>query len=184
MKLKNWALAAALLFSVTSASAETKTLRVGVTSGPDLQIWEFLTKRAPEKGLKLELVEFSDYVVPNEALNSGDIDANAFQHLPYLEAQIEARGYKLKSIGYTFTSPMGFFSKKYKNWKDLPEGATIAIPNDPSNGGRALLVLAKNGDIERARYFLKEAGAGDIFITSSVEEDGCSELCRYLSQIQ
>lgn len=147
MSLKKWILASVLAFGVTSAHAETK-LRVGVTAGPDRQIWDFLETRAKDKGLNLEIVEFADYVTPNEALNAGDIDANAFQHLPYLEAQAKARGYKLTSVAFTFTSPMGFFSKKYKNWSDLPKGAKIAVPNDPTNGGRALLVLAKHGDIK------------------------------------
>lgn len=148
MTIKKYLLAALFTLSATFASAQDKTIRIGVTSGPDLQIWEFLEGKAKDKGLKLELVEFSDYITPNEATNAGDIDANAFQHLPYLESQVKSRGYKLVSIGYTFNSPMGFFSKKYKNWKDLPKGAKIAIPNDPSNGGRALLILEKNGDIK------------------------------------
>ncbi|MDR1827970.1 MAG: MetQ/NlpA family ABC transporter substrate-binding protein [Methylobacteriaceae bacterium] len=150
MSLKTFALAAALAvgFSASAHSADVKTVRLGVVAGPDQQVWEFLVPKAEAKGLKLDIVEFSDYQPVNEALNAGELDANAFQHQPYLDSQIAANGYKLVTVGFTYVAPIGFFSSKYKAWADLPQGATIAIPNDPTNGGRALLLLQSNGDIK------------------------------------
>jgi len=166
MSIRKWLFAGALALSAAGfsslASAEDKTIRLGVVSGPDAQIWEFVQKNAAEKGLKIELKEFADYVIPNEALSSGDIDANAFQHLPYLEAQIKSRGYKLVPVGLTYTAPIGFFSKKYKKWEDIPEGATIAIPNDPTNGGRSLLALQSNQVVKLADGVELTPGVLDI----------------------
>src|SRR5690606_13992407 len=93
----------------------------------------------------IELITFSDYTIPNEALARGDLDANAFQHKPYLDAQIAARGYRIVPIGYTLVAPIGFYSQTHERFEDLPEGAVIGIPNDPSNGGRALILFAKHG---------------------------------------
>lgn len=121
-------------------------IKVGVSAGPELALAEAAKKVAKEKyNLEVELVSFNDYVVPNEALNQGDIDANAFQHLPYLEEQSKQRGYKLAVVGKTFLYPIAGYSKKIKSLADLKPGSTIAIPNDPTNLGRSLLLLQKNG---------------------------------------
>jgi D-methionine transport system substrate-binding protein len=121
-------------------------LRVGVAAGPELALAEAAKKVAKEKyGLEVELVSFNDYVVPNEALNQGEIDVNAFQHLPYLQEQSKQRGYKLAVVGKTFLYPIAAYSKKIKSLTQLKPGSTIAIPNDPTNGGRSLLLLQKNG---------------------------------------
>ncbi len=126
-----------------------QVLTVGIMSGPQQDIMDVAKKVAEEKyHLNIKLVEFSDYNIPNEALNSGQIDANIFQHLPFLESQIENRGYKITPIAKTFVYPMGLYSKKYKHIHDIPYGAKIAIPNDPSNEGRALLLIAKAGLIK------------------------------------
>ncbi|SHH94433.1 MetQ/NlpA family ABC transporter substrate-binding protein [Pollutimonas bauzanensis] len=127
------------------ALAQDKTYKVGATGGPHAQILEFVKGLAAKDGLKIEIVEFSDYVQPNAALAAGDLDANSYQHLPYLEAQIKDRGYKLANVGYTITFPMGIYSKKVKTLAELPNGARVGIPNDPTNGGRALLVLQSQG---------------------------------------
>lgn len=120
-------------------------IRVGVSSGPEFALAEAAKIVAKNKyGLEVELVSFNDYVVPNEALNQGDIDVNAFQHLPYLEEQSRQRGYKLAVVGKTFLYPIAAYSKKIKNLADLKPGSTIAIPNDPTNLGRSLLLLQKN----------------------------------------
>lgn len=95
--------------------------------------------------LDVELIPFNDYVVPNEALTNGDIDANAFQHLPYLAEQSKQRGYHLVPVGNTFVYPIIAYSKKIKNISQLQEGNTVVIPNDPTNGGRSLLLLQKGG---------------------------------------
>jgi len=132
--------ALAALFSTGSALAETK--KVGVTPGPHAQIVEKVKEVAAKKGLDLDVVEFSDYVVPNQALNDGDIDINSFQHQPYLDNQVKDRGYDLVSVAKSVNFPMAGYSKKIKSLAELKDGASVAIPNDPSNGARALLMLA------------------------------------------
>ncbi|MBP7334909.1 MetQ/NlpA family ABC transporter substrate-binding protein [Niveispirillum sp.] len=137
------ALAAAVLAPVLPVQAEK--VRIGVTPGPHAQIMEVVKKEAAGQGLELDVLEFSDYVVPNAALDSGDLDANSFQHQPYLDNQITDRGFKLVAVGKTVTFPLGIFASKAKSLDALPKGAKIAIPNDPTNGGRALLLLAREG---------------------------------------
>jgi len=129
--------------------ATTKVLKVGVTSGPHEQVFEAVKKVAErDYGLKIEIVSFSDYVMPNAALDAGDLDANSFQHGPFLQAAIRARGYKLVGFGRTWVGPIALFSKRYKRLEDVPVGAQIALPNDPANGGRVLLLLEKGGLIK------------------------------------
>ncbi|MFP8965534.1 MetQ/NlpA family ABC transporter substrate-binding protein [Pokkaliibacter sp. CJK22405] len=124
-------------------------LKVGVMAGPEAQVMETAVERArKEFGLDVKLVEFSDYVAPNVALADGSIDANAFQHRPYLEAMVRDRGFKLVAVANTFVYPIGAYSKKLKSIAELSDGATIAIPNDPSNEGRVLILLDKQGLIK------------------------------------
>jgi D-methionine transport system substrate-binding protein len=145
--MKKFIIAAALAaFAAGSALAED--IKVGVTPGEHAQIMEKVAEVAKTKGLNIEIIEFSDYVVPNQALADGDIQANSFQHQPYLDNQVADRKFDLVSIGKTITTPMGVYSKKVKSLDELKEGATVAIPNDPTNGGRALLVLASKGLIK------------------------------------
>jgi|SRR3989339_113171 len=121
------------------------TLKVGIVAGIDQKIMMVAKKVAAKKDdLNIQLIVFDDYVLPNTALNNGEIDANIFQHVPYLNAQIKARGYQLVPIAKTFIYPMGFYSRKIKSISQLMGNAVIAIPNDPSNEGRALLLLQKN----------------------------------------
>jgi D-methionine transport system substrate-binding protein len=144
------ALAASLLaaspLATTGAAAEK--IKVAVTGGPPAQVMEVVKGLAAKKGLEIELVEFSDYVLPNAALDAGEVQANAFQHQPYLDNQVRDRKLKIVSVGQTYTVPLGIYSKKYKSWADIPTGASIAIPNDPTNGGRALLLLQAKGAIK------------------------------------
>jgi len=137
--------AATLAGVVTTAQADDKPLKVGVTAGPHAQIFEVVKKVAERDGLKLQIVEFTDYIQPNAALSSGDLDLNSYQHLPYLQAQIKDRGYKFVSIAQTVTFPLGIYSRKVKSLAALKEGARVGIPNDPTNGGRALLLLQAKG---------------------------------------
>lgn len=124
-------------------------VKVGVIVGAEQQVAEVAQKVAKDKyGLDVELVTFNDYVLPNEALSKGDIDVNAFQHQPYLDAQIKDRGYKLVTVGHTFVYPIAGYSKKIKSLDELQEGAQVAIPNDPTNLGRSLLLLQKVGLIK------------------------------------
>lgn len=138
------ALGAATLFASFGAQAD-EAIKVGVTGGPHEQVMEVVKQVAAKNGLTIRIVEFSDYVQPNAALASGDLDANSYQHLPYLDAQVKDRGYKLVRIADTVTFPMGIYSKKLRSLADLQPGAKIAVPNDPTNGGRALLLLQKQG---------------------------------------
>ncbi|EOJ9611793.1 MetQ/NlpA family lipoprotein [Serratia marcescens] len=124
-------------------------IKVGVIVGAEQQVAEVAQKVAKEKyGLDVELVTFNDYVLPNEALSKGDIDLNAFQHKPYLDQQIKDRGYKLVPVGSTFVYPIAGYSKKIKSLDELKEGSQIALPNDPTNLGRSLLLLQKVGLIK------------------------------------
>lgn len=139
-------IAAALALSAGLASAEE--IKVGVSPGEHGEIMEQVATVAASKGLTIKIVEFSDYVMPNAALSDGDLEANSFQHVPYLENQMKDRGYDLAVVGKTITTPMGVYSSKLKAVADLPQGGIVAIPNDPTNGGRALLVLAAQGVIK------------------------------------
>lgn len=130
------------------ALAQDKPLKIGVTAGPHAQIFEQVKKIAEQDGLKIQIVEFSDYVQPNAALAAGDLDANSYQHKPYLDQQVKDRGYKIVSVAYTVNFPIGIYSKKVKSLKDLKEGARIGIPNDPTNGGRVLLAFQDQGLIK------------------------------------
>ncbi|MBE9605468.1 MetQ/NlpA family ABC transporter substrate-binding protein [Acetobacteraceae bacterium H6797] len=125
-----------------------RPLRVGVTSGVHAQVLEKVRDAVAPKGLVLKITEFGDFIQPNAALQSGDIDINVYQHLPFLEAQKAQRGYDFVAVGKTVLTVMAVFSKKVKALKDLPNGARIAIPNDPTNGGRALLLFAQAGVIK------------------------------------
>ena len=136
-------IAAALALSAGMAAAED--IKIGVSPGEHAEILEQVAPIAAAKGLNLDIIEFSDYVVPNTALADGDLQANSFQHVPYLENQIKDRGYDLVVVAKTITTPMGVYSSKLKSLDELADGATVAIPNDPTNGGRALLVLAEQG---------------------------------------
>ena len=148
MSLKTILAAAAFALAVQPALAET--VRIGVTPGPHAEILEQVKPIAHAKGLDIEIVEFSDYVVPNAALDTGELDANSFQHEPYLVNEIEKRGYKLSKVASTVTFPIGIYSKKIKAIGELRDGAKVGIPNDPTNGGRVLLLLQSAGLITLA----------------------------------
>ncbi len=126
-----------------------KPLRLGVIAGAEEQVAEVAVKVAKAKyNLDVELVSFSDYVTPNVALNDGSLDINAFQHLPYLDKQIADRGYELVPVGNTFVYPIAAYSKVIKSLDELENGAKVAVPNDPTNLGRTLLLLEQQGLIE------------------------------------
>lgn len=132
-------------FAAATSVSAAEHIKLGVMAGEEEEIAEVAKEVAARNGLEIEIVVFSDYAIPNEALERGDLDANAFQHKPYLDAQIAARGYHIVPIGYTLVAPIGFYSQKHARFEDLPEGAVIGIPNDPSNGGRALILFAQHG---------------------------------------
>lgn len=153
MNMKNLKLLVLIVSSIflfnsckNSKNDDPNYIRIGITSGPEREVAEAAKKVAKEKyNLDVELVAFNDYVVPNEALNNGDIDANAFQHVPYLKEQSKQRGYKLAVVGNTFVYPIVAYSKKIKSINELKNGSTVVIPNDATNGSRSLLLLEKNG---------------------------------------
>lgn len=140
--------ALALTLSVPALAQQNQVVRIGASPGPHAEILEKVKPLAAKKGLDLRIVEFSDYVVPNQALDAGELEANSFQNQPYLDNQVKDRGYKLVSVGLTVNFPLGIYSSKYKSWGEVPDGATIAIQNDPTNGGRSLLLLQDKGVIK------------------------------------
>tara|TARA_B100001248_G_C27399874_1_gene469242 strand:+ start:21192 stop:22001 length:810 start_codon:yes stop_codon:yes gene_type:complete len=140
-------LSALCLFAACSkkTTAQANALSIGVTAGPHAQILEFVRDQAKAQGLTVHIVEFNDFILPNIALNEGDLDANCYQHQPFLDDQIRTRGYNLISLGKTILLPMAIYSDKYKTLEELPEKAQVGIPNDPTNGSRALLLLQEKG---------------------------------------
>lgn len=132
--------------SSTSSAEETKEIKVGATAGPySDMLSKAIIPQLEEKGYDVELVEFSDYIQPNKALDAGDIDANLFQHTIYLENFEKENNMDLEALKIVPTAPMGFFSNKFDSIDAIEDGATIALPNDPSNAARALLALQEQG---------------------------------------
>jgi len=134
----------ALLSTACTGKKTGTTVSVGATPVPHAELLNLIKDDLAAKGVTLKVVEFTDYVQPNVAVIAGDLDANFFQHIPYLESNEEWSA-KLVSAFGVHVEPFGLYSTKYKDINDLPNGATIAIPNDPSNGGRALLLLQAKG---------------------------------------
>ena len=137
---------ALLLTLVACNKPSPNTLTVGTISGPETELVEVAQKIALDRyGITVKIIQFNDYNLPNEALQDGSLDANVYQHLPYLMAASKAHGYDLEAIGKTFIYPTGIYSSKIKSLRKLPNNATIALPNDPSNELRALILLQKAG---------------------------------------
>ncbi len=136
------AAAVLLVPGLVSGAAAAETIKVGVMAGEGEEIMEVVSTIAARDGLDIDIITFTDYVQPNAALDAGEIDANAFQHQPYLDNQVKTRGYRIVPIGKTVVAPIGLYSTKVKSVAQLPDGAKVGIPNDPSNGGRGLLLLA------------------------------------------
>ena len=139
---------AATTSSSSSAKGDDKVIKVGVSPEPHKKILDAAVPVLEKEGYKVEITEFNDYVLPNTALSEGELDANYFQHTPYLNEQNESRHLNLVSAGAIHLEPMGLYSKKIKSLDEIKDGATIAVPNDPSNEARALRLLAANKLIE------------------------------------
>src|ERR1700736_1676508 len=149
MRNKFGVMAAGLMMIMVSLTAAAQDrIKVGVSGGDGELIWAKVREVAKRKGLDVDVVVFNDYLMPNAALDGGDLDANAFQHRPFLENQVKTRGYKIVAIADTIVEPIGLYSLKAKSVADLSHGALIGIPNDPSNGGRGLLLLQQQGLIK------------------------------------
>ena len=140
-------LVAASLFAGGGKDKATNVLTVGATPEPHAEMLKLVVDDLALQGITLRVMEFTDYVTPNEALESGQIDANFFQHLPYMDSFNAERGYHLVNAGGIHIEPMALYSKKLKSLSGLKD-ATIAIPNDPTNEGRALLLLQSAGLIK------------------------------------
>jgi D-methionine transport system substrate-binding protein len=139
----------ALAFSIFSPTlfAADAPLKIGTTAAFAIPL-EAAVEEADKQGLKVELVEFSDWIAPNVSLASGDIDVNYFQHIPFLENAKAAAGFELVPFAPGIINNVGLYSKNYKSFDELPEGASVAIANDPINSGRGLQLLAKAGLIQ------------------------------------
>ncbi len=191
MMFKNMIVGLLVVLSMSLPACSKKegpnTIKVGTISGPETQLMETAAKVALKRyGLHVKIIAFSDYNVPNQALSEGSIDANAFQHMPFLKAQIKARGYKIVPIGKTFLYPMGLYSKKIKRLSQLKPGSIVAIPNDPSNEARSLLLLQKAGLIRLRKGATINATPIDIASNPKhlkFVELGAPELPRALSDV-
>ncbi|AMS93668.1 MetQ/NlpA family ABC transporter substrate-binding protein [Bordetella pertussis] len=150
MRIRHLVAACAALFSIATAPAlaQDAELKVGVTVGPHAQIGEVVKSVAARDGLRVTLVEFSDFIQPNAELDAGELDLNIYQHRPFLDAQNKARGYRLAPVASAVVQQMGVYSRRHQTLDALPQGAKVAIPNDPTNGARALLVLQAASLIE------------------------------------
>ncbi len=156
MKLKKWIVAALAIVTTVGllagcgadasksvAPAEKNEITVGINPGYGDQIMDVVKQEAAKQGLKVNVKAFNDYITPNQALANGDIDLNVYQHQPFLDAFNAKNGTNIVSIGKTYLAPLALYSHKYKKVADIPDGSTIAIPNDPTNGSRALEILQK-----------------------------------------
>lgn len=134
--------------AASGANAEQASIKVGVTAGPHEEIINKVKEVAKTKGLDVQVIVFNDYVQPNQALDKGNLDANSFQTIPFLDKFNEDHKTKIVEIGKTVTFPMGLYSTKHKNVEEIPDGGTVGIQNDPTNRARALLLYQAAGLIK------------------------------------
>ena len=140
--------ASSLLLTACGSNEESTTLKVGAMAGPEADVVKIAQAVAKEKyNLDVEVITFTDYVTPNRALEEKSIDVNAFQHRPYLDAEIAQRGYDITAVANTFVYPIAAYSKTIKSVDELKQGNKIAVPNDPTNLGRSLMLLEQQGII-------------------------------------
>ena len=137
--------AVVLVLALVAGAFADQTVRLGVTGSVYDEMWQPVKEMLTKQGINLEVIQFTDYVTPNRALADGDIDLNGFQHQIYFADELQSRGYKLTNIANTFVVPLNLYSIKIKTLDEIKDGDVIAIPNDPTNGGRAIKVLATSG---------------------------------------
>lgn len=138
--------ATVLALAIGQAQADQHSIKIGTVAGPETDVMQVAAELAKQRhGLDVEIIEFTDYVTPNAALADGSLDANAYQHKPYMQSMVNDRGYDFAIAGLTFVYPIGAYSEKYDSLDALPKGATIALPNDPTNEGRSLILLHNQG---------------------------------------
>lgn len=147
MSFKKFAPAAALALATlfAASAAQAQKLSVAATPVPHAELLEFVQPALAKQGVELDIKVFTDYVQPNVQVSDGQLDANFFQHKPYLDSFNKEHKTNLVSVGLVHVEPFGAYSSKIKKLDELKEGAQVAIPNDPSNGARALLLLQKQG---------------------------------------
>ncbi|WP_261665401.1 MetQ/NlpA family ABC transporter substrate-binding protein [Deinococcus sp. Marseille-Q6407] len=154
--------ASAATTSGTAASSQPVTLRVGATPVPAGELLEFVKPKLAQQGINLVVTEFTDYVTPNTALGEGSLDANLFQSQSYMDTFQADRPLNIVAVRDIYLPPLGLYSKKVTRLADLPDGATIAVPNDPTNEGRALLMLQKGGLLTLKPEAATDAGLNAI----------------------
>lgn len=181
--------AAAVLLPLAAASALAQNVKLTVAASPvpHAEILEFVKPQLAKQGVDLEVKVFNDYVQPNLQVDQKHLDANYFQHVPYLNAFNKSRGTHLSVVGQPIhIEPFAGYSSKVKKLADLPDGATVAIPNDPTNGGRALLLLAANGLISLKDPHNIEATVRDVTANPKhlkIRELEAATLPRVLPQV-
>ena len=148
--------------STAPASKETTEITVGATAGPHAEVVEAAAQEAAKNGLKVNVREFSDYITPDQALEDGELDIAVYQHKPFMENFNQQKNAHLTAIGNAILMRMGIYSNKVKEVKDIPEGAVISIPNDPTNEGRGLQLLQEAGLIRLADGVGNTATPADI----------------------
>ncbi|MCF6459868.1 methionine ABC transporter substrate-binding protein [Clostridium sp. Cult3] len=141
-------LTVSLLVGCGKGKNDLNTIRIGVSPKPHKEIIELIQEDLEKEGINIKIVEFTDYIKPNLALAEGELDANFFQHEPYMNEFREEKDIKIVSVGGVHIEPMGLYSSKISTIDELKDGSEIAIPNDVTNGGRALLLLEKHGLIK------------------------------------
>lgn len=163
------------------------TVRIGLTGTIYEDIWNPIAEDLKEEGIQIELVQFSDFSLPNQALAAGDIDLNAFQHHAYFNSDVESNGYDIVPIGDTFVIAMNIYSNKITDVSELKDGDKVAVPNDASNEGRALKVLESAGIIN-----IKESAGNNPEITDiesynvqiELVEANAADLCALLPDVE
>ncbi|PKT76653.1 methionine ABC transporter substrate-binding protein [Helicobacter winghamensis] len=172
--------------SKTSANSQgTEKIIVGATPEPHAMILEQIKPLLAKDGIEIEIKEFTDYVTPNKSLDDGSLDANFFQHKPYLDSFNKEHKTNLVSVAGIHIEPMGIYSKNIKNLDELKEGDLISLPNDPSNGARALRILEKNGLI-KLKDGVELASVQDIVENSKglkFKEMDAPQLARALGDV-
>lgn len=166
---------------------DPNTVKIGTIEGPETQLMEVAQKVAQDKyQLNVKIIPFTDYALPNRALHDGSIDINMFQTIPYLDADNKAHGYNLKIAGKSFIYPMALYSKKFTSVQNIPEKSIVAIPNDPSNEARALILMQKAGLITLKSNANTLATPHDIIRNPKkleIKEIDAAQLPRVLSDV-
>lgn len=145
-----------------ASTPQNKVIKIGATAGPHADVVHAVADEAKKQGINVEVVEFSDYITPDKALAEGDLDLNSYQHAPFLANFAKQNNAKLVPIGNTILMRMGIYSNKIHDINAVPDGSVVAIPNDPTNGGRGLVLLEKAGLIKLKEGVGFKATAADV----------------------